>query len=313
MAAPQAVQDQAKRAEDLAAAQAPQHSETVQAAAEQSAPKNGAELENLQLKLARADERFTVLTGKYNAEVPRYAQELRGLKEEIAKLTRENEELKQKQAPQSSSILTPEKKTELEGLYGPEMVHAFETIASAAVQPLQKKFDEFKPVKEPEKPANHEPVRETRDDPSPDLAARYEGMLTQMVPTWRAQNDDQRFIAWLNLRDPTSGIPRMSMLQRHHDAMDAVHVAEIFKAFTEGREIGAAAPSTSRVSIEPGPGGGDQLPGDQSGKKVYTRTEIKTFYTECAQGKYAGDKAKEASRIEADIFAAQREGRIRND
>jgi len=48
----------------------------------------------------------------------------------------------------------------------------------------------------------------------------------------------------------------------------------------------------------------------QDGKPVYTHAEIKRFYNDVRRGAYAGRDADKA-RIEADMFAAQREGRVR--
>ena len=45
-------------------------------------------------------------------------------------------------------------------------------------------------------------------------------------------------------------------------------------------------------------------------KPVYTHDDIKTFYRYVQQGVYAGQEALK-QQIEADIFAAQREGRVR--
>jgi hypothetical protein len=45
-------------------------------------------------------------------------------------------------------------------------------------------------------------------------------------------------------------------------------------------------------------------------KPIYTRPQIKTLYEQHRRGAYLGREA-EWTRIEADIFAAQREGRIR--
>ena len=46
-----------------------------------------------------------------------------------------------------------------------------------------------------------------------------------------------------------------------------------------------------------------------SGKPVYTRDQIQQLYSAHRQGAYAG-RESEWNRIEADIFAAQREGRV---
>ena len=52
-----------------------------------------------------------------------------------------------------------------------------------------------------------------------------------------------------------------------------------------------------------------QLNGDENNGKTYSPDDIKLFFNDVRSGKYRGREA-ERDRIERDIFAAQRDGRI---
>jgi hypothetical protein len=49
---------------------------------------------------------------------------------------------------------------------------------------------------------------------------------------------------------------------------------------------------------------------DGAGKRVWTRAEIAQFYRDKSAGRFAKREAH-AKKLEEDIFAAQREGRVR--
>ena len=73
-------------------------------------------------------------------------------------------------------------------------------------------------------------------------------------------------------------------------------VIAIFKGFMQGDQGGGAQPSSAR-----GHGA--------SGKPIYTRETIGQLYEAHRKGAYTG-REQEWARQEADIFAAQREGRV---
>jgi hypothetical protein len=78
-------------------------------------------------------------------------------------------------------------------------------------------------------------------------------------------------------------------------AGNATQVKSLFDAF---RRSGSSTQS------------GAQPRSTTSGNRTYTRDDIKQLYEQHQKGAYAGRQA-EWNRIEADIFAAQRDGRLR--
>jgi hypothetical protein len=150
--------------------------------------------------------------------------------------------------------------------------------------------------------------------------------LARSVPNWNAINDSPQFGQWLDQIDPISHRTRREFLNGAHNANQAGQVIDIFNTFLQA--VGAAPSQSNGAGNGAGnnpppspqqfdllalaaPGraksGQTQAPPD---KGIVTRAEIKQFYTEKTQGKYAGREA-EAAAIERQIFDAGNEGRIR--
>ena len=152
------------------------------------------------------------------------------------------------------------------------------------------------------------------------------GQLRAAVPDWESINTNPRFVAWLRLPDVYSQQVRSTMLKQAFQAANAPRVIAFFKGFLQEEvATGHVQAPRSEQSIEaprepavplstfaaPGPArpatGDTQVP---DAKPVYTRTYIKGFYDQVRAGLWAGREADKA-RLESDIFAAQREGRVR--
>ena len=151
--------------------------------------------------------------------------------------------------------------------------------------------------------------------------------LDEGLPTWREINIEPRWLQWLRLRDFNSAPLRQEQLNRAMQAADAPRVLDFFHRFLAEEQATGQMPAPQPPqppSSEPRPAaiqlttlaapgrpnpasGNSQVP---DSKPVYTHDDIKTFYRYVQQGVYAGQEQLKQS-IEADIFAAQREGRVR--
>jgi hypothetical protein len=151
--------------------------------------------------------------------------------------------------------------------------------------------------------------------------------LDQGLPTWREINTNPRWIQWLRLRDFNSAPLRQEQLNRAMQAADAPRVLDFFQRFlSEEVATGqmpapqppqppnpeprpAAVPLTTLAAPgRPNPATGNtQVP---DSKPVYTHKDISDFYDYVRKGVYVGQEQLK-QQIEADIFAAQREGRVR--
>lgn len=151
--------------------------------------------------------------------------------------------------------------------------------------------------------------------------------LADAVPNWSELNHDENFLSWLGLQDPLSGLNRHSMLKTAWSQNDAPRVINFFKGFLS--QQAAATPqgnNTDKGRTEPNPpqpkvpletfaapgraktSAADVAPGGE--KPLITRAQIAQFYKDVRAGVYRGRDAEKDS-LEAQIFAAQREGRIR--
>lgn len=143
--------------------------------------------------------------------------------------------------------------------------------------------------------------------------------LTAAIPDWRAQNQDPKFLGWLGLPDAFSGAIRSALLKDAWENNQTSRVVSIFKGFlaeeaTVAPTTPAAPANDGRPSLEdlaaPGRAKSEATPpGGPSAKPIISRAQITQFYTDVRAGRYAG-RDKEKDRVEAEIFAAQNEGRI---
>lgn len=140
--------------------------------------------------------------------------------------------------------------------------------------------------------------------------------LTNYVPQWKDVNNDPAFQSWLLEVDPLSGITRQTILEDAQNTLDVRRVGNFFKSWLEITGQANVAQNTRRnVSaselerqVAPGKGRNTGSPSG-SNAKTYSPDDIRDFFNAVREGKYKGREA-ERDRIERDIFAAQRDGRI---
>jgi hypothetical protein len=155
--------------------------------------------------------------------------------------------------------------------------------------------------------------------------------LAQEVPNWDAINHSPQFGAWLDQIDPISHRTRRTFLDAAHNSNQTGQVVDIFRSFLS--DVAARSPANG-AGQQPGNGAGysRELPAPtpqvdlmqfaapgraKTGqttvppeKPIFARADITQFYRDKTAGKYAGREA-EAAAIEAALFSAGNEGRIR--
>lgn len=133
---------------------------------------------------------------------------------------------------------------------------------------------------------------------------RFENRLTQAVPNWREIDSDPKFIEWLN-----ASPVRMKMFRAAAEERSVSDVAYFFSEYAEKHPKAAAPKADPRLEKQVAPGKSRAVASPQvapTDKKQWTRTEIADFY---ANGKKRYSP-EEYTRMERDLFAAQREGRV---
>jgi hypothetical protein len=152
-----------------------------------------------------------------------------------------------------------------------------------------------------------------------------EKMLATMdkeLSDWREINTNDNFLAWLALPDPYSGVIRHNMLKAAYTAGDASRTLAFFKGFLSEeaatKPVEAAEPGDQGTVLDRVPLADLAAPGKAKSaaahapaeKPIFTRAQISSFYADVAAGKFRG-RDTEKNAVEAQIFGAQREGRIR--
>jgi len=244
------------------------------------------------------ENRFRVLQGKYDKEVPALSEEVRKLTQTLEQKDRQITEL-ESSSDQSTNPggLTDEQMAQFKEEFGEDFVSFVQRMVSsstgkpdnsAEVNELKRKVESFE-RKEQQK-----------------TEASFWAALNELVPDWKSVNASDKFRAFLAGFDPQTGSQRQQSLSAAQQALDADGVAAVFNTFkkqqsqkpNQGIPDDQVDPPTSRSTTEP------------KGAKIWTGPEIKQFYADKTAGKYRNNP-DEAKRLEADIFAAQREGRVR--
>jgi len=261
--------------------------------------------------------KFLSMQGRYNAEVPKLRSQINSMSGEIRNLNNLLASLQKSEpaapptpaAPSpiesSKSLITPEELAE----YGPEFVDIVSRITKQATAAYEKEINDLKGQL---KQVGTQITLSARDQMMKDL--------TDEVPNWDEINVSEEFIKWLALPDPYSGAIRHEMLRSAFGRNDSTRVINFFKGFLAetaatapaAKEPGPAEPKTPlRNLAAPGRAKSTAAPPSAPAEKPsFTASQIQKFYSDKALGKYRGREA-EAKKLEADIFAAQQEGRIR--
>jgi hypothetical protein len=288
------------------------------------------------------EQKYKVLQGKYNAEVPRLQNQVREQGESLRQM---REQLTATQtllasfgssqasapagnAPPASAPAAPAKLVKDEEVreFGADLIDVMRRVVREEQSSLLPEIDRrvapvAQRVDQVASAASNVARRVSQSDQQNVLA-----MLAQHVPNWTEVNENPEFLAWLDQSDPYSGHLRGKMLEQAYKSHDGPRVVAFFKGFlNEHAAVTQPAPAASAPPAAPAPQRKlDELvaPGtpkagaagtqDGSGKRVWTRAEIGKFYDDCSAGRFnsTDGKARRAA-MEADIFAAQREGRVR--
>jgi len=120
---------------------------------------------------------------------------------------------------------------------------------------------------------------------------------------WRKQNHDEAFLAWLDQEHTLSGERRRDILRKAESYGNADVIVNLFKTFALEQTPGRVDEHKQLPYQNP------QTRAPSGSTKRWRREEIKAFYDACRRGEYL-KKETERARIEADIIAAAREGRV---
>jgi len=233
------------------------------------------------------EQPYKVLQGKYNAEVPRMAAEIRGLREQIANM--------QAAPAQPSAPATGEAVAKMREDYGEDFVNSLVSIVRGELK------TEMAPMTES--------VKRTEKD-------MYLDRLTALVPNWQVLMNDAQFGAFLDEVDPLSGRSLRDMAIEADASGDANRVAKFYQKFIDRNQTGqpaqpSPAPTQDRreALVAPAAQKGQPAAPANAGPKIYQASEIKRFHDEVSRGVYA-NKPEELKRLTAEMNLAISQGRV---
>lgn len=236
------------------------------------------------------EHKFKVIEGKYKAEVPRLAAQIRELSQKVDTLSAENEELKSRPATPAQSLISPEDREK----YGDDLL---DVIKRAAQEQVAAKDQEIASLKR------------TLDSLTTTTAKQAEvgfyDRLGQLVPEWVTINDDPNFHSWLGEYDELTGKQRQDLLSEAEGLKDADRVARFFsrwKSLQETSKVNNQQALASQVAPD-----SNRAVTPPAGKPYFSRAQIADFYARARRGEVG---QKELLAMESEIHAASVEGRI---
>lgn len=233
------------------------------------------------------EHRFNVIRGKYDTEVPALRKEVEQLKQQLADASKASD------APtQSLPGVSDEELARYKEEYGDDLVSLMMRLSGSQQQPnteIAQRLERLESEKQE------------------DAEARFWIGLEQAVPTYREINSEPAFLQFLSKFDPHTGKQYQQALSQAQQSLDAKGVADVFQLYLSQAKPAQQQRQVPDEQVEPRTTKAAPTPQAQGGK-LWTGADITQFYRDKTAGRYSAD---EAQRLEADIFAAQREGRVR--
>lgn len=251
-------------------------------------------------------DRFEVMQGKYNSEVPRMADQIRELTDQIRTLMAANQH--PAKAPEKKADPVDEVMGRIAETYGEELARDFLELAKAtsataakeSLQPMEKELEQIKTTS------------------SRTAQQSFEDALTSRVSNWRQVYADPAFADFLRTNiEPFTGATYEVLFSVANQNWDLERIAHFFSKFIELKQPPTQNPETPQIKpqvpehlITPARrGGGVQTQMENAKGQIYTRQQINDFYKEVLDGKYRGQDAK-IRQTKAEFHKAAMEGRV---
>lgn len=261
-------------------------------------------------------QKYRTLQGMYNAEVPRLHSQnkelsgrLQQMEQLLATISQQNGRPQSQQVEET--LITDKDQEE----YG-ESLDVMRRVTREELIPVAQKIAQIDRLLQQLQVNVVPQVNAVVQRQAMSAEQQFWSDLTNYAPQWKDINNDPAFQSWLLEVDPLSGITRQTILEDAQNSLDVRRVGNFFKSWLELTGQANVAQNTRRnvsaseLERQVAPGKGRNT-GNPSGSnaKMYSPDDIKSFFNDVRQGKYKGREA-ERDRIERDIFAAQRDGRI---
>jgi hypothetical protein len=258
---------------------------------------------NLSEQLRKSEARYNSLRGKYEAEVPRLLSEVESLKKQILAKPKDmdNNEINKANPPEDKRLITSAEVEE----YGEEFLDVVKRTAKEEMSSTMTHL-----ANENQHLRNR--IESLDEESQSNKEEAFYAYLDKNVDNWREINQDESFVEWLDAVDELSGSTRKDLIGQAYSQLNAPRVASFFSMYgktiaTEPNSTESENPTLTEFAA---PSTAPNPAQDTGGKMVvYSEGEIKKFYDDSRKGLYT-HRQEEYARIEADINAAIKEGRV---
>lgn len=215
-------------------------------------------------------------------------------------------------APAATTLVTPEDANE----YGADMVDFVKRTSKSEMAPLMQAMQQIQ-AQLAQLQGITPVVQQVVASQQQTAEERFFARLQARVSDWAAINDNPAFHQWLMTPDPMTDILPQTYLADAQAQGNVDRVVNIFNTWKQTQAGPKAEPiaqptkasSQLERQVAPGRASAASAPPAQKTAKTYTGEDITKFYRDKLQGVYK-NRPEEAAAIEADIFKAQREGRV---
>jgi hypothetical protein len=262
------------------------------------------------------EQRYKTLQGMYNAEVPRLHAEKRDMANRVSQLEQLLAGMQQPKTEPVPKAEAPKLITDADVEEYGDSIEVMRRVSKEETSAAEQKLKQLEKQIEALQTNVLPRVEQVAANQVKTSEQAFWSELSTTVPDWRDMNDNQDFQNWLLEIDPLTGISRQTYLEDAQRNLDVGRVTNFFNAWkgNNGSESNAQpnrkAQSSNELKKQVSPGKGKSSGKPQSNSnKTYSPDDIKSFFDDVRKGNYR-NKEEERDRIERDIFAAQREGRI---
>ena len=265
-------------------------------------------------------QKYKTLQGMYNAEVPRLHQQNRELNQRVQQMEQLLASLNtQKEAPAKAAPVAERYISDNDVAEYGESIDVMRKVSREELNPVASRLASIEEALQSLQSNVVPQIQAVSKRQAASAEQQFWADLTSAVSDWREINDNQEFQSWLLEVDPLTGITRQTYLEEAQRQLDARRVANFFSTWMNSTGRASVAQSEGRASapkselekqVTPGRSRNTGTPAANKGK-VWSPQDITKFFDDVRAGRYAGREA-ERDRLERDIFAAQRENRIRS-
>lgn len=260
------------------------------------------------------EQKYRTLQGMYNAEVPRLHAQNKELQSRVSELEKLLSSIPAPQAPSHEPIgkLITEKDIEEYG----DSIEVMRRVSREEAAAAQARIAELETVIRQMQTSVVPRVEQIAANHAQSREQQFWTELASHVPQWSSINDNPDFRSWLLEVDPLTGLTRQVYLEDAQRNLDARRVANFFNSWSgnSGSSVAQVAQPNRKVQAsqlekQVSPGRGKTAAPANTNTSTYSPEDIRKFFDDVRSGKYRG-REQERDRVERDIFAAQREGRI---